>query len=142
MNISEQDLATWLILFSLFGLPLLVTLGVILAGWIQKRKTGERSDGHREIVLPIGLWDGFAIGLFALLMGIFQLHWYMKLCIFLAAILLEGLLVGLMAGWFTWKRFLLWLLCALAVVGPLVGTNLWERHLREISMPESVNYRG
>ncbi|MBR0199143.1 MAG: hypothetical protein IJQ42_03125 [Oscillospiraceae bacterium] len=63
-----------------FILPLLVTLGVILAGWIQKRKTGERSDGLRGLVLPIGLWDGFAIGLFALLMGIFQLHWYMKLC--------------------------------------------------------------
>ena len=63
-----------------FILPLLVTLGVILAGWIQKRKTGERSDGPREIVLPIGLWDGFAIGLFAFLMCIFQLHWYMKLC--------------------------------------------------------------
>ena len=141
MDNSEQDLVTWMILFFLFILPLLVTLGVILAGWIQKRKTGERSDGLREIVLPIGLWDGFAIGLFAFLMCIFQLHWYMKLCIFLAAILLEGLLVGLMAGWFTWKRFLLWLPCALAVFGVLVGTTLWEEHLREISMPESFDYR-
>ena len=47
MGNSEQALVTWMIFF-LFGLPLLVTLGVILAGWIQKRKTGERSDGHRE----------------------------------------------------------------------------------------------
>ena len=54
---------------------------------------------------------------------------------------MEGLLVGLMAGWFTWKRFLLWLPCTLAVVGVLVGTTLWEEHLREISMPESFNYR-
>ena len=129
------------IFFFGFILPLLCTLGVILAGWIQQRRKGERSDGHREIVLPIGLWDGFAIGLFAFLMCIFQLHWYMKLCIFLAAILLEGLLVGLMAGWFTWKRFLLWLPCALAVFGVLVGTTLWEEHLREISMPESFDYR-
>ena len=30
MNNSEQDLVTWMILFFLFGLPLLVTLGVIL----------------------------------------------------------------------------------------------------------------
>lgn len=141
MNNSEQDLVTWMILFFLFGLPLLVTLGVILAGWIQKRKTGERSDGHREIVLPIGLWDGFAIGLFAFLMCIFQLHWYMRICIILAAILLEGLLVGLMAGWFTWKRFLLWLPCALAVAGVLVGTPLWEEHLNRISMPESFDFR-
>ena len=141
MNNSEQDLATWLILFSLFGLPLLITLGVILAGWIRKRKTGERSDGVREITVGMGLWDGFAIGLFAFLMCIFQLHWYMRVCIILAAILVEGLLVGLMAGWFTWKRFLLWLPCALAVFGVLVGTTLWEEHLREISMPESFDYR-
>lgn len=142
MNISEQDLATWLILFSLFGLPLLVTLGVILAGCIQQRRKGGRSDLLRGLILPVGLWDGFVIGLFALLMCILGLRWYEMICVILAAALLEGLLVGLMAGWFTWKRFLLWLLCALAVVGTLVGTTLWERHLREISMPESFNYRN
>ena len=141
MNISEQDLATWLILFFLFGLPLLVTLGVILAGCIQQRRKGERSDLLRGLILPVGLWDGFVIGLFALLICILGLRWYEMICVILAAALLEGLLVGLMAGWFTWKRFLLWLLCALAVVGTLVGTTLWERHLREISMPESFNYR-
>ena len=131
----------WLIFFFGFILPLLCTLGVILAGWIQQRRKGERSDGLRALILPVGLWDGFAIGLFALLMCILGLRWYEMLCVILAAALLEGLLVGLMAGWFTGKRFLLWLLCVLAVAGVLVSTTLWEEHLREISMPESFDYR-
>ena len=131
----------WLIFFFGFILPLLCTLGVILAGWIQQRRKGERSDGLRALILPVGLWDGFAIGLFALLMCILGLRWYEMLCVILAAALLEGLLVGLMAGLFTGKRFLLWLLCVLAVAGVLVSTTLWEEHLREISMPESFDYR-
>lgn len=138
---DEMELVSWIILFSIFGLPLLATLGLSLAGWRQKRRQGERSEDLRGIIGLIALWDGFVLGLLTLAFCMFELHWYMKLCYVLLAILIEGLLVGLMAGWFTWKRFLLWLPCALAVLGVLVGNAAWEKHLRQITLPESFDYR-
>lgn len=138
---DEMELASWIIIFSIFGLPLLATLGVSLAGWRQKRRQGERSEDLRGIIIPMAIWDGVVIGFLTLILGMFEFHWYTKLCYVLLAILIEGLLVGLMAGWFTWKRFLLWLPCALAVLGVLVGNAAWEKHLREITLRESFDYR-
>ena len=138
---DEMELASWIFLFSIFGVPLLATLGVSLAGWRRKRRQGERSEDLRVIIVLMAIWDGAVIGLLTFFLSAFSLHWYLKLCYVLLAILIEGLLVGLMAGWFTWKRFLLWLPCALTVLGILVGNAAWEKHLRQITLRESFDYR-
>ncbi len=138
---DEMELANWILLFFIFGLPLLATLGVSLAGWRQKRRQGERSEGLREITILMAIWDGAVIGLLTFFFVLFALHWYLKLCYVLLAILIEGLLVGLMAGWFSWKRFLAWGLCFVLTVGTIWGTLRYDRYLREISLPESFDYR-
>ena len=141
MNSIAERLVIWMVFFFIFGAPLVATLCVILAGRRQRRRQGERSTGLRGIIIPVAIWDGLVLGLLTWAFCLFELHWYMKLCYILLAILIEGLLVGLMAGWFTRKRFLLWLPCALAVLGILVGNAARQEYLRRITLPESFDFR-
>ena len=68
---DEMELASWIFLFSIFGVPLLATLGVSLAGWRQKRRQGERSEDLRVIIVLMAIWDGAVIGLLTFVLGIF-----------------------------------------------------------------------
>lgn len=126
-----------LLLILLFG-----SLAIALAGWIRKRRTGERGEALGLLTMVFGALDGMALGFFALILAIFQVHWYHSLCIILAAIGLELLLVGLMAGWFGWKRFLLCLLCTVLAAAVPVYAELRGAYLEKISLPESFDYRS
>ncbi len=132
-----------------------ILLGLLLAGnvltalfrWLAKRRSAKNHEPPRHKTLLdvlaycLAALDLFPIAIAVLVCFFFCLHWYDFLSAALAGLLVLGLLLGLMLGWFTKKRFLLWLVCALAVSGAIWGSDLYERHLREISMPESFNYR-
>ena len=129
--------------FVLLGL-LVLNVAAITASWRKKRPAGDEGAqfGALEISsAALATVDGLAIGFFTFLMCIFMPHGYLIICMIVAAVLLEVLIVGLLYRWWTKKRFLIWLACALAVGAVMGGSELYNWHMRSITMPESFDYR-
>lgn len=110
--------------------------------WGRRKENPQEEKSLNTWIAPLALLEGFIIGLFVFVFCAFELHWWLKLAYILLGLLLEGLMLGLMAGWFTWKRFLAWCACVLLAVGTIWGTARYDRYLQEISLPESFDYRS
>lgn len=134
---------------TLFSLPFVGSLVVAAVRYDRKREIeqGKRRPNFDEDK-ALGSWaavlsiaDGIVIGNIILLEWMFESQqlWTM-LQAALLGLLIEGLLVGLMAGWFNGKRFLVWGACLLLVLGADWGTGGWRTYLRTITVEESISY--
>ena len=134
------------LIYILLGLLLVGNVLTALFRWRDKRRSAANNEPPQHKTLLdvlsycLAALDLFPIGIVVLVSFLFCLHWYDFLSYALAGLLVLGLLLGLMLGWFTKKRFLLWLVCALAVGAAIWGSDRYERYLREISMPDLYRY--
>ena len=128
----------------LAGLALIAHIYTFIRTWREKRvmHLPELSDTSRSLVGALTALDALCGGFFILILFLFELRWYMKIAYILAGLLTIGLLLGLMCQWFNGKRFVLWLVCALAVGGCIGGTLFRDRYLESITLHESFNYRS
>ncbi len=136
---------------TLFILPFVGSLVVASVRYERKREVeqGKRRpnfDEDKELgswAAALSIADGIVIGFLILFDWMFASHelWTMLKALLLG-LLIEGLLVGLMAGWFNGKRFLVWSACLLLVVGVNWVTGGWRRSLSKITMQESISYRN
>ena len=92
-------------------------------------------------IIALSLADAVIILIVVSLLNIVELHWYNKLCVFLAGLLAEGLLVGLMCRWWNWKRLIAWALCALLAAGGYWGCFRYDQYLESITFSEYFYYR-
>ena len=123
----------------------ILNIAAITASWRKQRPgqdSGLQYGGLAISRLALAVVDGLVIGLLSWMMCIFLPHGYLVICMILAGVLLEVLLVGLLYRWWTKKRFLIWLTCALIVGGVMVGSGLYDQHLRRITLPETFDYRS
>ena len=129
----------------LAGLLLVAHVYTIIRTGREKRKTcpeTQFSDASRTLIGILGVVDGIVIGFFVLIFFLFELRWYLKLCYVLAGLLAVGLLLGLMAQWFNWKRFTAWLLCALVIVGTIFGVDRYDKYIKSITLQEKFDYHS
>ena len=84
--------------------------------------------------------DALGIGLLVLLLCLFSGLWYYILLYVLAGLLILLLVLGLLSQWFSLRRFLLWLCCAVAVGGGLWGVDRYERYIDSITLREYFDY--
>ena len=103
---------------------------------------GTLSEGSRAWIGVLVTSDAFPVGLYVLVMSIFELHWYLKLAYVLAGLLALALPLGLLTHWFTWKRFGAWCLCALLVAGGIWGSARYDSYQESITLPETFDYRS
>ncbi|MBR7174341.1 MAG: substrate-binding domain-containing protein [Clostridia bacterium] len=121
---------------------LAANLGVIIWRILTRRK--ETFKGNR-IALNCATWilagiDAIVISIIVLLVCMFVLHWYTRVCVIIAGALLEWLLIGLMTQWMNWKRLILWFIFAGLTAGAIWGCYRYDQYLKDITVPESFNY--
>lgn len=126
----------------LFIIVLLGNIWVIFNRRQEKQQHIQFKDSKlKDMILEVGIFDAVGIGLFVFLFCIFEIHWYNKLLIILLGLLTEGCLVGLMALWFTPRRFVAWLAISALTAGGLFASNAYDQYLRAITLPEHFDYR-
>lgn len=134
-----------LLLFSPFiGSALIAVLRGKRAHDIRVGKKYPNLDEEKNLngmTVLLSIVDGLIIGAVVFFICANEPHWYLSVCAVLAGILLELLLIGLMAGWFNWRRFLAWCGCVLVTAGGIWGGNAYVRHLRDITMPDAFDFR-
>jgi hypothetical protein len=125
----------WTILLVPLLLPLLVSLPLLagnllvaLLRWIHRRRSkaiggvARGREALRVATLILGILDACSIG-YVVMAFIADAgdRWWLDPIYFLLGVLAVGMLVGIMALWFNWKRFLLWYGSSLL----LVCATLW-----------------
>ncbi len=130
----------------------LIIVGLVLAAHVytffrtrrEKRETGAKpkfSAFSHVLIVTLLAVDSLVIGLLVLLMCAFEARWYIKLCLVPGGLLAIALILGLLRQWFNGRRFLIWLACALLVVGGLWGGERYTDYIKSITLPESFDYR-
>ncbi len=131
------------------AIPILVFLSlivhVILYIHTWREKHGPKTGGALSRTSLVLVWvvfglDTLGIGLFVLLLCLFSGLWYTILLYVLAGLLILLLVLGLLSQWFSGRRFLLWLYCALAVGGGLWGIDYHDRYIDSITLREYFDY--
>ena len=107
----------------------------------RERKKGDLSEFSHVLIVICMIMDSLIVGLGVLVTIIFERRWYMLLCVILGGVLLLWLLFMLLAHRFGKKSLLIWLCCALPVLGVLVGVPLSDGYLDRITLPEEFDYR-
>ena len=86
-----------------------------LLRWIHRRRSraiggvARGREALRVATLILGILDACSIGyIVMILIADAGERWWLDPLFFLLGVLTVGLLVGIMALWFNWKRFLLW----------------------------------
>ena len=125
---------------------------VVLAAhiWLIIRRIKEKRTQNKvrfrdssliNFIVPLIVLDVQVIGFLTILLCSFVPQWYVQLCIVLLALLILGLLIGLLTQWLNWKRFLIWCGCLALTIGGLYGSHLYVRHIEDITLPESFDYK-
>lgn len=107
----------------------------------RERKKGDLSEFSHVLIVICMIMDSLIVGLGVLVTIIFERRWYMLLCVILGGVLLLWLLFMLLAHRFGKKSLLIWLCCALPVLGVLVGVPLYDGYLDRITLAEEFDYR-
>ena len=123
-------------------LLVLLAMNVFTMLWTwRERKKGDLRGFSKVMITLCMIGDCILIGFFVLMSFFLEARWYMGLCCFFGGVLAVWLLFMLLAHRFSKKSVLVWLCCALPVLGVLVGVPLYDGYLDRITLAEEFNYR-
>ena len=118
------------------------TLTIQYAAWTwRERRKGDLRGFSKVMITLCMIGDCILIGFFVLMSFFLEARWYMGLCCFFGGVLAVWLLFMLLAHRLSKKSVLVWLCCALPVLGVLVGVPLYDGYLDRITLAEEFNYR-
>ena len=132
---------------------MLIMLNIVLLlaanAWVAIMRRKEKKDQNETgcssalvvAIIVLSIVDVLFIGVIVLLACLITTHWYTRTFIVIIGLLTEGFLVGVMTQWLTGRRLLAWCGCAVMAIGGLAGCIRYDQYLKDITLPESFDYR-
>ena len=123
-------------------LLVLLAMNVFTMFWTwRERRKGDLRGFSKVMITLCMIGDCILIGFFVLVSFFLEARWYLGLCWFFGGVLAVWLLFMLLAHRLSKKSVLVWLCCALPVLGVLVGVPLYDGYLDRITLAEEFDYR-
>ena len=110
--------------------------------WKKKKHNPDNkvSKGEKAGIICMAVFDAVIISFFVFLFCEFEAEWYIQTSYCLIGIICEILIVGFIAGWWNWKRFFIWCICAILACGSLWAGYRYSGYLKGITLHEYFDY--